>query len=349
MTATLKAAARRVLAASYTCTGLPRVRHRGRVAILTYHRVVSDEMVQEQHIQPGMYVRARSFDMHLAYLREHFTVLALDRLLELWQADRLDRREAYCVITFDDGWRDNYEFAFPALKQYEIPATIFLATDYIGTSRWFWPDQVAYVLGAQSRHSTPSEVAKALTAITAEMDGIGAEEHTALRRELGSGGVVNADRIIEWCKELKQEVIREFVVRLGHELNVRLPDRRVLLDWSEIREMAAHGVTFGSHSCSHRILTHLSRSEAEQELAASWQAMLQQEIKPVPVFCYPNGDCSQALKGLVRENGYLAGVGCEVGLEGRQPNDLLALKRITMHEDGTSSPSLLAFALSGLR
>jgi hypothetical protein len=103
-------------------------------------------MVRADHIQPGMYVCAKTFEAHVVYLQKHFVVLALDDLLERWRIDQLDADKAYCVITFDDGWQDNYQFALPVLKQYGLPATIFLATDFIGTDRWFWPDQVMYLL-----------------------------------------------------------------------------------------------------------------------------------------------------------------------------------------------------------
>jgi peptidoglycan/xylan/chitin deacetylase (PgdA/CDA1 family) len=108
-------------------------------------------------------------------------------------------------------------------------------------------------------------------------------------------------------------------------------------------------VTFGSHSGSHRIMTQIPLSEVKTELIDSRKTMLEQGIKPVPVFCYPNGNFDRDIQELVRENGYLAAVGCEVGLERDRPSDLFALKRISLHEDSTASVPLLAFALSGFR
>ena len=72
-------------------------------------------------------------------------------------------------------------------------------------------------------------------------------------------------------------------------------------------------------------------------------------IKPLPVFCYPNGNCNQDIKDLTRDNGYVAALGCDLGLEGRRPADLFSLKRISLHEDIASSTSLLALTLSGFR
>jgi peptidoglycan/xylan/chitin deacetylase (PgdA/CDA1 family) len=128
-----------------------------------------------------------------------------------------------------------------------------------------------------------------------------------------------------------------------------LPTHRVLLNWDEVREMAGKGVTFGSHSVSHRIMTQIPLSDVKMELINSRKTLLEQGINPVPVFCYPNGNFDRDIQGLVRESGYQAAVGCEVGLEPDRPNDLFALRRISVHEDRSASLPLLAFTLSGFR
>ncbi|HJT21824.1 MAG TPA: polysaccharide deacetylase family protein [Nitrospira sp.] len=345
----LKAAAWDMLAGAYYYSGLPTVRHRGRVAILTYHRVVSDEMVREEYIQAGMYVKAQSFASHVNYLRKRFVILPLEKVLELWQTGRLDARIAYCVITLDDGWRDNYDNAFPILKRHGVPATIFLATDYIGTTHWFWPDQAAFVLGQAGQRIGNAKMFTTISRLICEQAEIKESERENFRSMFQSGDDLDPDTFIEWCKGLEADAVLRVVERLGQELGVELPRKRVLLNWDEVREMSACGVTFGSHSCSHRIMTQLSPSEARKELTESWQAMLQQGIKPIPVFCYPNGNANETVKALTRDNGYQAALGCGVGLEGKRPDDLFDLKRLGLHEDLTSSTPLLALALSGLR
>jgi peptidoglycan/xylan/chitin deacetylase (PgdA/CDA1 family) len=347
MVANLKAAAWRMLAGLYYYCGLPQIRHRGRVAILTYHRVVSDDMVGEEHIQPGMYVRVQSFEAQIAYLSSRFVVLPLEELLRLWQTGRLDWRKSYCVITFDDGWQDNYRYAFPVLRKYRVQATIFLATDYVGTTHWFWPDRMAFLFGEARKRMSGEDRRRALVGLRREISGIG-EAAGCLASYLESDPV-DTDGLIEQCKNLSADVIQWFVAALSQAFRIEIPDTRVLLNWNEVREMAAHGVTFGSHSCSHRLMTQIAPDEAKKELRNSWEAMLMQQIKPLPVFCYPNGNCNQDIKDLTRDNGYVAALGCDLGLEGRRPADLFSLKRISFHEDIASSTSLLALTLSGFR
>jgi len=349
MVAGLKAVTWKLLAAAYCSSGLPLVRHRGRVAILTYHRIVSDDMVRADHIQPGMYVCAKTFEAHVVYLQKHFVVLALDDLLERWRIDQLDADKAYCVITFDDGWQDNYQYAFPVLKQYGLPATIFLATDFIGTDRWFWPDQVMYLLEESKKLMSRIELSQAVETAMRNIPGIEERSRQPFYSQMDSGRPIDSDAVVEWCKRLSAEAVGRFVDHLSTVVGMVLPKRRVLLNWDEVKEMASNGISFGSHSCSHRILTQIPSLEVEQEVGASWQAMLIRGIKPSPVFCYPNGNCNQQVKALVRQNGYLGAVGCDKGLEGRTPADLFSLKRFSLHEDSTASPALFSFAMSGLR
>lgn len=347
MLASLKSATWDILAGSYLISGLPRIRHRGRAAILTYHRVVSGDMVERDHIQPGMYVLKETFDAHLTYLRRHFEIVSLDGLLDLWRTDSLKRDRAYCAITFDDGWRDNYQFAFPLLMKHGVPATIFLATDFIGTSRWFWPDQMMWLLAKTREQTTGEGDRKLVDMALAEAIGWGCEQGAGTHRE--SGWVIDPDAVIEMCKRLDPDTIQTLLDHLSRALHTELPARRVLLDWDEVREMAGKGLAFGSHSCSHRILTQILLAEVKQELADSKRRMCQEGITASPVFCYPNGNFNGEIQALAKESGYRAAVGCEIGLEGERPRDQFGLKRISLHEDSTASSALLAFTLSGLR
>lgn len=343
MLAEFKAAAWQLLAGAYYYTGLAHLRNQGRVAILTYHRVVSDDMVRGEHIQRGMFVRAESFEAHASYLRDHFVVLPLAELLEQWRTDGLDSSKRYCVITFDDGWRDNYQYAFPLLRKYGLPATIFLATDYIGTSRWFWPDELAYVLGQARQQMTEEDFRGALASVLTEVmqsEGI---------RPSSFSPSADSDELIEQCKNFRPETIAGFVRRSSQALGIRPPGARVLLDWNEVKEMARHNITFGPHSCSHRILTNIPLADVEDELVRSREALLRNDLAPVPVFCYPNGNFDREIQNLTKAAGYLGAVGCEIGLETGRPCDAFALKRISVHEDAAASDPLFALTLSGLR
>ena len=118
---------------------------RGSTVILTYHRVVEKWDRTLDYSQPGMVVTVPTFERQLSFLREHFDIVPFSSLLAVGNEDRPAARPR-CVITFDDGWRDNYDLAFPILRQHDLPATIFLTTDFVGTDRAFWHTELIYLL-----------------------------------------------------------------------------------------------------------------------------------------------------------------------------------------------------------
>ena len=96
--------------------------------------------------QAGMYVEPDTFENHLKYLKKYFKIIPLQALPVNHENQKHShelKNEALCVLTFDDGWYDFYHYAFPILKKYNAPATVFLPTDFIDSKDWFWTDQLA--------------------------------------------------------------------------------------------------------------------------------------------------------------------------------------------------------------
>jgi peptidoglycan/xylan/chitin deacetylase (PgdA/CDA1 family) len=112
--------------------------------------------------------------------------------------------------------------------------------------------------------------------------------------------------------------------------------------------MSRHGISFGSHSCTHRILTTLTRDDIESELRRSQCALRDHDVNHIPVFSYPNGDYTPDIARLVRAAGYEAAVTVRAGFEDAAPPDLFGLRRIGIHNDATSTMPLFTLQLSGL-
>jgi peptidoglycan/xylan/chitin deacetylase (PgdA/CDA1 family) len=105
--------------------------HRGEVAVLMYHRVLPDE-ASVDGIEPGMYVRAQTFERQLTWIRKRFAVRTLGDLI---QAPPTPRDPPSIAITFDDGWRDNLTVAWPILSRLGLRATIFLVERWVREGR----------------------------------------------------------------------------------------------------------------------------------------------------------------------------------------------------------------------
>lgn len=309
---------------------------RGKVVILTYHRVVSRKELEAEYIQPGMYVTVETFAIHMRFIKQYFSVISFADLLRLWSGEAWNAEQRYCVVTFDDGWLDNYVYALPVLKRHALPATVFLPTAFVGTDRWFWPEQISWLC----RHPALRE------------EGERRRVAGMLRKDypwFGAPALLagDADAIIEGCKTADQGQIDALIAGWTEQLGVVLPRDRQVINWAEAQEMSAARISFGSHSVTHRILTHLGSSEVHREVGESWKTLRENPIETVPVFCYPNGDWSAEVGRSVEAAGYAAATTTKFGYEDRMPSQRFGLKRINIHNDVTHTDKLFAFHLAG--
>jgi peptidoglycan/xylan/chitin deacetylase (PgdA/CDA1 family) len=284
----------------------------GKVLILMYHRVVPQEELDDTFVQPGMFVTPRTFERHLRFLRSRFELLSFADLLDRWQHGSWNAAARYCTVTFDDGWLDNYRYAFPLLRRYGVPATIFLPTDFIGSDRWLWSDRLGYLLhGSGDRRST-----------------------------------TRWDSIIERAKDLPDDVRERFLDVAAGATGLRVPHVRRFIDWDEAREMSRHSILFGAHSCSHAILTRLTAPRLDYELRRPLEVLVRQGVAHTPVLAYPNGDHNPAVVAAAQRAGYSAAVTTSAGIEPASPADLFRLKRVGVHDDVSGSASSLTLHIA---
>jgi peptidoglycan/xylan/chitin deacetylase (PgdA/CDA1 family) len=242
---------------------------RSQVAILLYHRVCPRN--DNWSLRP---LSPESFERQMEYFCRNYEIIRLDKLVEhIRQAKALP--EKALVITFDDGYKDNYLYAYPILKKYHIPATIFLTTGHIGSSKLFWFDEIRYVI-----QLTPFS--------QLEFDKLGSYP---LRTDIDKFRVSHI--VIERLKKLPDERKRALIKKLINTCRVDIPanlGKGLLLSWGEVREMHDDGVAFGAHSVNHPVLTNLPLEEAKKEIIQSKKDIEEKLGQPVTAFSYPNGD-----------------------------------------------------------
>jgi peptidoglycan/xylan/chitin deacetylase (PgdA/CDA1 family) len=334
-----KSFVRHVMAGIYYYSGLYKEVHRGKATILVYHRVLPEKEMDGMYVQPGMYVRQDVFEKQMRFLKEQFRLVSLAELLGLWERKRYDQSQRYCVITFDDGWLDNYIYAYPILKKHSIPATIFLSTSFIGTRNWFWPDKICFLLDHYLRTHT-EEKKRYISLQWAQYPWMKGFEKGPSEERI--------DLIIERWKTLPEGEIHNFIENTGRVLEVDWPDKRLVLNWKEIEEMSGNGISFGSHSVHHRILTRVGVAEAREEIENSLEMLTGRNINFIPVFCYPNGSYNDEIQEIVKRSGYRAAVNGHSGFERELPEDLFGIKRIGVHNDMSRWLSLFSWHIAGL-
>ncbi len=288
--------------------------------ILTYHKITD-----KPDMDDPLKVSVSNFEKHIRYLKNHYSILTGEQLKDLIQNNEPFPKKS-CLITFDDGWLDNYTNAFPILKKYSVPAVIFISTDYIGTDNSFWYDRLSEILigikidGCQFKdtgYSLPSEVEIHLDNIT--------KKPVEKRRPL-------INDLVEHLKIYSQSEIEYFITVIQRIIRVdEGKNQSSMLTWAQIHEMAEFNISFGSHTKSHAILSQISIEQVAQELEESKKVIEEKIGKPVYFIAYPNGNFNEDIIKIAKKNNYLAGFTCIPG-SNTQNDNWFALKRKHVHE-----------------
>ena len=252
------------------------------------------------------------------YLRRHFTVVPLQRIVEQLAAGRkLDPRMV--ALTIDDGRRNCYEFLFPLLKEFELPATLFVVSSFIRGEDWIWTDKVLWL-----------------------------SEQPKPPAELSAGKAGGVFRELNRLRPDARNARIEAMARNALSIPATPPAKYSPCSWTELREMSDSGlVEIGSHTATHPILASITDQESWEELIRS-KAQVEEGIgRTVKSFCFPNGmpgDFRQSQVRQVAEAGYACAVAAQPGLVPRG-GDRYQLPRIGMNRK--VSPAEIAKYVDG--
>jgi len=180
------------------------------------------------------------------------------------------------VITFDDAYADNYEYAFPILKKYNLPATIFVPTAFIEATRSLWWDSLANLLtNTKKQFLIFSYKGKELNLKLGE---------NKLKRKVFF-------TLSYLFKYADQEEQKELLNLISNALAVSISNLdSPTLTWSQIREMSMNAISFGAHTNTHCAVSHLTDEQFKEELAKPKEILESQLKRKITIFAYPYGD-----------------------------------------------------------
>lgn len=286
---------------------------RSQVAILMYHRVsLKKDDWSYESLSP------QAFESQMEYFCREYEILSLDDLAQyILQGKNLPHKAV--VITFDDGYRDNYLYAYPILKKHHIPATIFITTGHIGTGKLFWWDKVSYAI----QHT--------------EIEKLNLEELGSYLLQSAHDKSKVCSTIIERLKKLPEERKALLIEKLLAISGVELPStdfsKKLILSWEEIREMNNDGISFGAHSVNHPILTNIPLEQAKWEIVQSKKDIYKNLGREVTAFSYPNGNFSPEVAKFVKESGFTCAVSVLPFKLISQKDNPYELSRIILSDD----------------
>lgn len=304
--------------------------------ILTYHRVLPADHPDRKREQPGMVISPEMLHNHIRLLKKLGAVPThISEWLDARQTPAKLPRVSF-ALTFDDGWRDNFEYAYPILQQEHIPATIFLVTRLLDTNRAFWPEQILGLLTSKVI-ATPVQKLEWLLPYLPE----GQFPSTPLNLE-------EADAVINRLKAMDDATILQHLANIEVTTDDQSPATatRAILNTNELKEMAGSGlIRFGTHTQHHYRLNRLEDPSAlEREIVDCLKDLQHLGAALTPIFCYPNGDITRVGEELVGQH-YQAACTTRTGWNTVKTAPL-SLRRFTIH-DGNSFSNRRLMALLG--
>ena len=257
--------------------------------VLMYHGIRENEG-QIAFNYHGNQLRVKSFAWQMSFVKSYFQVISLDDMVYgRWSP----KGKTPLAVTFDDGYENNYLLAYPVLKKYDIPATIFLTAGFIDTDNYLWPDMVEYAF-----YVTP------VVSTNIELDG----EIIKINNEGMANRISSCRKVITRIKRLPQPKINATVNKILCTLNVdpKTVHMKPLkaLSWKQVNSMDRSLIAFGSHTLNHCILTCNDDVTCIKELEESKHMIEDKTQIPVIHFCYPNGSHDEKTIKLVRDAGY---------------------------------------------
>jgi peptidoglycan/xylan/chitin deacetylase (PgdA/CDA1 family) len=240
---------------------------------LNYHRIGNPD---DDLFDPGVFsATADRFNDQMSYLKRHLSPVTLEEALSFIDGT-LKKSDHRCrvMITFDDGYLDNYKIAYPILRSHGMQGVFFLATSMVGTCHVPWWDHIAYLVKTARRRQFSLHYLTDL-AVDIDENGLTASLLAILRSHYRIDNTDSARFIRELAEEAQGDdppgTLRRF------------------LNWDEAREMARGGMAIGSHTDSHNVLSQLEPELQYEELSKSRATLKEQLGIEVDILAYPVG------------------------------------------------------------
>lgn len=245
--------------------------------ILLYHGVLPDDFQTGISNSSGKHIKRQQFREQMEWLSKNHSIISMNELRQAYLGNGNIPEDAV-AINFDDGFLNNYQVAWPILEEFQVAATIYLATGFIGTHQMIWSDRLEAAL-----------INTAQPTITSEKDG----EHTQWRLGSASDRLAALAGIKSFCKTISNEEKDKVVVSVEEQARLKPDDNDLLygfMNWDHIRQMDASPlIEFGGHTVDHVSLGLVSIDEMQRQIDLSLNTISEELGKECRHFSYPEG------------------------------------------------------------
>jgi len=294
--------------------------HNSNLMIFNYHRLYRGQL--NTLFDQGVYSLSEScFTSQIHWIKENFTVIDEATLIDtIYHKKKLSGRNAF--ITFDDGYIDNYEIAYPILRELSVPATFFIPVNQINGTTPPWWDEVAYLIKTSTIESFQF-----------------AEQVFVLGKEINERqSVIN--KVLRVFKGQQTKNINALLNELEKQTQTDRPSREILgqefMNWSQIKEVSEHNISIGSHSMNHFILSTLDKEQQYYELHESKKVIEEKIGSPINSVAYPVGGktaFNDETQAIAKSCGYLLGFSFINGHYTETPRNAFDLRRMKLSDE----------------
>lgn len=292
--------------------------------VLTYHRVMEPRLATA--CDPALVsATPAGFEGQMRLLATRYNVVSADQVADAW-AGGAPLPSRAVLVTFDDATRDFADVAWPIMRRWKLPATVFVPTAYPGRrDHLFWWDRLYCAVAGSSR-----------TSLDAGPLGVLPLDTPAARR-------ASLKRMQRWIKSVPHGAAMDAVDRLCRDLGERERPEGDVLSWSALRRLAVDGVWLGAHTHTHPALTQVPAAEAAEQIRRSRDVLEDNTGYRPRAFAYPFGDHNDSVVEIAREAGFGFAVTCLDG-HNQAADDPLRLRRTNITR--RTSPALLGLRLT---
>lgn len=303
--------------------------------ILRYKHIAEPEFAAIP-MKKSEFVRPQTFRKHLEYLIKNCRLIKLaDLVVAVQEKQPIDPNSV--ALTFDCGYQDFYTNAYPLLKAYRVPATVFLPTAFIGTDNLFWPDKILVgmiaLMEAKIKFpgfpSLPSEIQKLLA-------------------PLFRGGAISLEAIfmlIDCLGLLPAEERRPVFETIDSQLELigGMPAVQMFVDWDQVREMAESGIRFAPLGHSHMPFPEITKENLAADLYTAFETIRSEQIRPLNIVAAPYDRLTPQVLKDTYEFGlrYSMAVG-SLPIPTFQEGHTAVFGRVDMYQDAAFCTELLA-------
>jgi peptidoglycan/xylan/chitin deacetylase (PgdA/CDA1 family) len=263
----------------YTCSAAGRQHLREDtkkgLTILLYHGVTRTksrgiENYSNKHIQENV------FRKQMKYIKKHCSLMSIDDVVEVKSSEENYPPRAV-VVSFDDGFRNNYTVAAPILDELDIPAVFYICSGMVNTNLMFWVDSIEDCINSTAKKN------------------IKMRHDTVVDFDLSTppAKIRAVEEIKKYCKDSegfrKDEVIEELIDKTGVKPDINHSENYYKLSWNELKLMSENSLfTIGGHSLYHDILSMLPRDQLNANIGISLH-LIEYHLRKTVHYSYPEG------------------------------------------------------------